>query len=246
MSTRANDESLGDPSGAGRAEDGDRPAEAPIRMVMASATPALAAGIQSWLSRVRGWDVTSVAGSRAELRASLDAEIRLIVASTCLGGELVTSDVRELCPGVPLLILADGPDPGFEADLLRAGASGVIDIRIDRASLVQAVADLLAGRSIASLASVKILAQPAESCALTARQGEVLTMLAEGLSTEAIARRMFVSTSTVKTHIARAALRFGASGRMELAARAAKILEEHGQLASRQMGRAAVDRVSAG
>jgi DNA-binding NarL/FixJ family response regulator len=51
---------------------------------------------------------------------------------------------------------------------------------------------------------------------LTAREREVLTMIAAGLSNDEIARRIYISHSTVKTHAARAMMKLGARDRAQL------------------------------
>ena len=51
---------------------------------------------------------------------------------------------------------------------------------------------------------------------LTAREREVVTLIATGLSNEEIAQQIYVSQSTVKTHAARAMMKLGARDRAQL------------------------------
>lgn len=54
-----------------------------------------------------------------------------------------------------------------------------------------------------------------ESVGITARELEVLTLIARGLSNREIATQLFVSENTIKTHCARAFDKLGASRRMQ-------------------------------
>jgi DNA-binding CsgD family transcriptional regulator len=54
-----------------------------------------------------------------------------------------------------------------------------------------------------------------ESLGITARELEVLTLVADGLSNREIAAQLFVSENTVKTHCARAFDKLGASRRIQ-------------------------------
>ena len=51
---------------------------------------------------------------------------------------------------------------------------------------------------------------------LTAREREVVALIASGLSNEEIAGRIYVSQSTVMTHVARAMMKFGPRDRAQL------------------------------
>jgi len=128
---------------------------------------------------------------------------------------------------VLLLVLAERLDAAHEADLLRGGADGVISNQIDRDAFIQAVGNLLAGRSITSLAAMRELREARPAPVLPPRMRGVIELLAEGCGTAEIAERLSMSQGTVKTHIGRAAARLGLSGRNELVANARKILTEH-------------------
>jgi DNA-binding NarL/FixJ family response regulator len=113
----------------------------------------------------------------------------------------------------------------FEA--LRSGASGFLVKDTEPADLVQAVRLVAGGdallspsvtkRLIAEFASrAKEPPPPAALEELTAREGEVMALVAEGLSNDDIAERFVLSPATVKTHVNRAMMKLGARDRAQL------------------------------
>jgi NarL family two-component system response regulator YdfI len=153
----------------------------------------------------------------------------LLVASACLNGMLVVASRNRINADVPLVILAPGADPHMEADLLRAGAMGVLPTTVDKDTLVRAAADALVGRSTATAAAIGRLAEPVHAMpAITPRQETILHALARGKTTRQIASDLVLTESTVKTHIGRLAARFAVSGRSELRHLAPRILAQRG------------------
>ncbi|MGD9694488.1 MAG: LuxR C-terminal-related transcriptional regulator [Thermoleophilia bacterium] len=198
----------------------------PARLVVATSMPVLAAGIDGWLAGTAGWSVAARAVTPASLRAALSGGADLVVGAPRLAGTDLCDQVARSAPGTPVLVLAEAVDADAEAALLARGAAGVIGADATRRRLRRAVADVLAGRCVASTAAVRLLADRDRPPPLTARQAQILRLLAQGLSTEEIARRTIVAPTTVKTHVARLAARFGLAGRRELAARAAELLSD--------------------
>jgi DNA-binding NarL/FixJ family response regulator len=110
---------------------------------------------------------------------------------------------------------------------LRAGAAGFLVKDTDAAELLRAVRVVASGeallspgvtrRLIGEFASRSAAAHPVPGLGeLTAREREVLTLIAAGMSNEEIAGRIYVSRSTVKTHVARAMTKLGARDRAQL------------------------------
>lgn len=110
-----------------------------------------------------------------------------------------------------------------EVDLIRGGARAVVAADVRRSTFLRLAGEILTGRSIISCEGVALLASAAASQRLTTRQATLLGHLADGLTYPEIAERMFVSTSTVKTHAARLAERLGVRGQAALARRAREL-----------------------
>lgn len=84
---------------------------------------------------------------------------------------------------------------------LDAGADGYLLKDASRSDLIRAVRDLAAGRPVlAPVALATLVGREAET-ELTTREVDVLRLVADGLTNRAIATRLRISESTVKTHL---------------------------------------------
>lgn len=141
--------------------------------------------------------------------------------------ELITADPH--LADVKVLVLTT-----FEADeyvlaALRAGASGFLGKGVEPDDLIGAVRVIAAGDSLLSPRATKalvarFLALPREARGqadasmdvLTEREREIVTLVAQGLSNDDIAGKLFVSPFTAKTHVNRAMSKLGARDRAQL------------------------------
>ena len=128
---------------------------------------------------------------------------------------------------VHVLILTTFGLDEYIFDALRAGAAGFLVKDTDANELLRAVRVVAGGESLMSPTVTRRLisefaARTADVRAvpgigeLTPREREVLTLIAGGLSNEEIARKIYVSQSTVKTHAARTMMKLGARDRAQL------------------------------
>ena len=181
------------------------------------------------LTREPDLAVVGEAGSLAEARASLG---RVDVALVELG--LPTGDgatlIEELCavnPGARALVLTTGASRKEIACAIEAGAAGVIDRSVPLAALIEAVRGSGTGRPLVPPGELVELLRLAgrerrrEEAArrtlaqLTPREREVLAWLGEGLSDAEIARRLYVSTDTVQSHMLNLLRKLGVSSRLQ-------------------------------
>jgi DNA-binding NarL/FixJ family response regulator len=116
--------------------------------------------------------------------------------------------LRTSHPALPLLVISATEDGALVRALIQLGVAGFIPKSDTSAVILQAVRLVLAGGTYAPLRLLSQPAQPARASAvpptiagLTARQQEVLALLARGLPNKLIARQLELSESTVKVHL---------------------------------------------
>ncbi len=125
--------------------------------------------------------------------------------------------VRSELPGAPVLVLSQYVEPRYAAELLADGFGAVGYLLKDRVAKVAEFLDALdrvAGGAtvfdpqvVAQLLSGQRRGDPLS--ALTARERELLALMAEGHSNTAIAQRLVVSASTVEKHIGNVFIKLG-------------------------------------
>ncbi len=129
---------------------------------------------------------------------------------------------------VVILTTFDVDEHVYEA--LRAGASGFLLKDVPADQLAHAIRVAAAGEALlAPSVTRRLIAAftrrmpgnglraptPSGLAELTAREVEVLTLLAEGLSNAEVAQRLFVGEATVKTHVARVLMKLGVRDRVQ-------------------------------
>jgi DNA-binding NarL/FixJ family response regulator len=172
-----------------------------VRVALRHALAALAPEIE-WL------EAGDAASAEAVLARRHDLDLALVDLHMPGGGAVAwVAALRARHPAVPLVVLSGDESPGLARALIAHGVAGFIP-KSDRAAVVlQAVRLVLSGGTYAPLRLVTgagccddrpSMPPPA---GLTARQGEVLRLLARGWPNKRIARELGVSEGTVKVHL---------------------------------------------
>lgn len=161
--------------------------------------------------------VASVGSGDAALAAAREhrPDVCLLDIHMPVNGILTAADITREVPGVAVVMLtASGDDEDLFA-ALRAGASGYLLKTMDPDRLGPALRGVLAGEAVLPRWLVtKVVDEfrsrprrriplPGRSreAELTEREAEILGLLADGLTTEEIAKRLFLAPVTVRTHI---------------------------------------------
>ena len=197
------------------AENPERTARRPLRIVVADDAVLLREGLVRLLTE-DGHHVVAVVGDgpalvEAALRLRPDVsvvDVRMPPTHTDEGLRAAIA-VRSQLPAAPVLVLSQYVEASYAGDLLADGSGAVGYLLKDRVARVEEFLDALdrVARSetvldpqvVAQLLAGKRRGDPLG--ALTARERELLALMAEGHSNTAIAKRLVLSASAVEKHI---------------------------------------------
>lgn len=116
------------------------------------------------------------------------------------------SAIRRLAADFRIIVLTTYEDDADVQRAVAAGAIGYLLKDVSRAELAAAVRSAAQGRTVLAPSVAARLAEqrpPAPAPTLSAREREVLELVAGGLTNAEIGRRLFIGAATVKTHLLR-------------------------------------------
>lgn len=202
-----------------------------LRLVVADDNPVVRAGMTNLLGTVPGLDVVGSAADGREALAmvqSLRPDLALLdVRMPELDGIAVA---QAIAATVPVLMLTHSDEPEVIAAALAAGARGyVVHSEFDVDEIVSAVRIVAAGGVHLSPSAGNILATAASQSVdrgaaadrwgLSAREREVMDLIADGRSNGQIARECYLSEKTVKNHVNRIFSKLAVTSRAEAVSR---------------------------
>jgi DNA-binding NarL/FixJ family response regulator len=207
---------------------------APIGVLIADDQPMVRAGLRMILELEPDIDIVGEAADGNEavaVAAATEPDVILMdVRMPNLDGLEATRRIvggREDGPRVLILTTFDLDVYVYEA--LASGASGFVLKDIEPEKLVDAIRIIANGEALLSPTVTRKLIEefvrrppevvrqsPRELEQLTAREAEIMALVARGLSNAEIAAQAFVSEPTVKTHVARILMKLGLRDRVQV------------------------------
>jgi DNA-binding NarL/FixJ family response regulator/class 3 adenylate cyclase len=210
------------------ARDGDR-----IRVLIADDQALVRAGFRMILDAEPGVEVVGEASSGAEAIAEVkrlqpDVVLMDVRMPEMDGIEATRRLLAEDGTATKVVMLTTFDMDEYVYEALRAGASGFLLKDVPPEQLVDGIRAVGSGEALLAPAITKRVIEefvrrppegaktkPAELDELTERELEVLRQLARGLSNAEIAKELFVSETTVKTHVSRILMKLGLRDRVQ-------------------------------
>jgi len=177
-------------------------------------------------------DVVGEAGSGEEAIEMVEKVkpdvILMDISMPGMNGIQATKQIRDKHPDAKIVILTMLDQEGYVYEAIKAGATGYMLKSTSSDELVNAIQTVNDGKALLHpdataqlLKEFVTLAQnKAKDYGLSNREMEVLQLLSEGKTNKEIAKALWISEQTVKTHVAHIFDKLGTSDRTETVARA--------------------------
>jgi DNA-binding NarL/FixJ family response regulator len=205
-----------------------------IRVIVIDHRAIVRSALELLVATRNGYEVVATADKDP---AAVDAAIRrrpdvalLYIGSTTERDFGLLAQMREATPPVRALLLTESTDRDLHQEAIRSGAFGVISPESSPETLIRALECIARGEywinraTAAALACTSRTPRGADGAAtadgvsaLTARERDILVLIAEGLRNKEIAARLNISETTVRHHLTSIFDKLDVSDRLELA-----------------------------
>ena len=209
--------------------DGQVPDGETARILLVEDHTSIRQALASVFEQEPGFEVVGQAGSLAEARKILDGVDVAIVdlgLPDGYGGELI-KELRATNPQAQALVLSASLNRAQIARAVENGAAGILHKSVEMSEVVESVRRVRAGESLLPLEEVVELLRFAgyrreqeyeasrAIAELTPREKEVLQLLAEGLDSQKIAERLYISAGTERNHMIKIFAKLGVHSRLQ-------------------------------
>lgn len=197
------------------------------RVLVADDHPALLAAVSDYLDE-NGFEIAGRAADGASAvslagQTCPDAVLLDYRMPHLRGVELVRA-LKAAAPTSAVAVYTADADDKLVGDALGAGAAAVVLKEAPLADVARALSSVLAGRTYVDPAlGMVALTGGSTTPELTQREADVLLLLAEGQTYDAIGRRLEISPETVRTHLQKASERLNATTRTNAVATAIRL-----------------------
>ncbi|MET7333695.1 response regulator transcription factor [Nonomuraea sp. NPDC005650] len=179
----------------------------PIRLIIVDDHPVVRDGLRGIFTG-DGFEVVGEAGDGLEAlavveRTDPDVVLTDLRMPRMTGAELIRR-LREQAPGVRVLVLTTFDDDADVLPAIEGGATGYLLKDTPRAELRRAVQAAARGETVLSSSVAGVLAQKLRAPRqqpLSPRELEVLSLISRGATNREVAKKLFITEATVKTHL---------------------------------------------
>jgi len=200
-----------------------------IRVLVVDDHPIVRGGIVALLSTADDITVIGEASDGAEaVRMAIELEPDVVLMDLrmpTLDGDEATAQILAVKPHLRVLILTTYESDSSILTAIEAGASGYLLKAAPQEEILAGVRSVARGdvALAPSIAALLVKRVSAPSVTLSPRETEVLRLVAQGASNPRIAKDLFVSEATVKTHLLHVFGKLGVSDRTRAVTRAMEL-----------------------
>jgi DNA-binding NarL/FixJ family response regulator len=192
-----------------------------VRCLIVDDHPVVRQGIRALLEReMPGVEVLDAENPEAALVENSDRHPDVVVIDPSSAGsdvEKLVAELRQTLDSAIVVFTGNG-GPRLLADALKAGVKGYVRKDSPPEDLVRAIQAAQVGEFYVDPALSSTIVLEEGDRTLTVRQREILQMLADGMQTDAVAKRLGLSTETVRTHTKRILAKLHADTRTQAVA----------------------------
>ncbi|MFP8882822.1 response regulator [Streptomyces mangrovi] len=201
-----------------------------IRLLLADDHPVVRAGLRAVLETEPGIEVVAEAATaEAAVARAAGGDIDVVLMDLQFGGGMngaeATAAITARPPAPRVVIVTTYDTDADTLPAIEAGATGYLLKDAPPQELAAAVRTAAAGRTTLAPAVADRLMNRLRTpgTALTRRETEVLALVAEGLSNQAVGARLHLTEGTVKSHLARVYAKLGVESRTAAVATATEL-----------------------